>query len=169
MVARHRRLEMGHNELVGGGCSVQRVGGQRSRARRSGGVPAGQGERMGEECMDGGRLNEADGADCERVVQTRRQRDAHAARRISGPGGWQAVQARTGNGRWTESYPVGHPVASTSLTIKRLIRPNVVALDGMANEYVSDNLCAYYLLNYKLFWPSIDPLAASNSYLTNSS
>lgn len=31
--------------------------------------------------------------------------------------GEQAVQARAGNGRWTESYPIGRPGASTSLTI----------------------------------------------------
>ena len=64
--------------------------------------------------MGPGRI-EVDGADCERVVQTRDGAMHIRARRISERG---VGCAGAENGHPTKSYPVGRPVASTSLNIK---------------------------------------------------
>jgi len=79
MVARHRCRGMGRGEPVIGRCDVHRAGGQRWGHDQAGCAYRaervdGPGARMGT-----GRI-EADGADCERVVRTRRRRDAHAGK-----------------------------------------------------------------------------------------
>jgi hypothetical protein len=84
------------------------VGGTMAR-----GASTGQGERMGQGARMGAGRIEADGAGCEPVTDVTMAQCMQAGR-ISRGG--QVVQARAGNGRRTESCPVGRPGASTSQT-----------------------------------------------------